>query len=273
MWSTGPQGKKPGLLSIGAHRFSEAKRQWSGVSRPNPRFHVSIQARGAEPRPTDGGSTGGAGIQKRIRHRGFISQRKDGADHGRKQRTLVVKPLNCSARKVRRQLSLPGVRHNLTSLPTRSHSKGTSTSRNCRRRTNSKGASVRVRDEVVARFRHLDILINNLGQARPFGMNNTDSEWDEAFNLNFTTSRKLSEAFLDGMVAQKFGRIICLSATSEPFGMQRLSHLQGCPADLGEGPVAHGGEGRRNGELRLSGNSNDQSDQERIHSARSTHCE
>lgn len=83
----------------------------------------------------------------------------------------------------------------------------------------SKGASVRVRDEVVARFRHLDILINNLGQARPFGMNNTDSEWDEAFNLNFTTSRKLSEAFLDRMVVQKFGRIICLSATSEPFGM------------------------------------------------------
>jgi 3-oxoacyl-[acyl-carrier protein] reductase len=82
-----------------------------------------------------------------------------------------------------------------------------------------KGASLRVRDKVVAQFGHLDILINNLGQARPFGMNNSDSEWDEAFNLNFTTSRKLAEAFIGGMVAQKFGRIICLSATSEPWSV------------------------------------------------------
>ncbi|MDF2434862.1 MAG: 3-oxoacyl-[acyl-carrier protein] reductase, partial [Mucilaginibacter sp.] len=83
----------------------------------------------------------------------------------------------------------------------------------------SNGASLRVRDQVIAQYGHLDILINNLGQARPFGLSNPDSDWDEAFNLNFTTARKFTEAFLDGMVARKFGRIVCLTATSEPFGM------------------------------------------------------
>jgi 3-oxoacyl-[acyl-carrier protein] reductase len=83
----------------------------------------------------------------------------------------------------------------------------------------SSGASLRVRDKVVEQFGHLDILVNNLGQARPFGLSNPDRDWDEAFNLNFSTSRKFTEAFLDRMVARKFGRIICMTATSEPFGM------------------------------------------------------
>ena len=83
----------------------------------------------------------------------------------------------------------------------------------------TKGAADRVRDRVTRELGPLDILINNLGQARPFGMDNPDSDWEEAFNLNFTTSRKLAEAFLGGMRERKFGRIINLASTFEPFGM------------------------------------------------------
>lgn len=72
---------------------------------------------------------------------------------------------------------------------------------------------------VFDQFDHIDILVNNLGQARPFGMDNSDDEWEEAFMLNFTSARKLGEAFVPGMRENKFGRVICLTSTLEPFGM------------------------------------------------------
>lgn len=79
----------------------------------------------------------------------------------------------------------------------------------------------RIRDNVLARFGHIDILVNNLGQARPLTWESTDSEWDEAFALNFTPPRKLAAAFIPGMREQKFGRIVNLTATFEP------SHVSG----------------------------------------------
>ena len=83
----------------------------------------------------------------------------------------------------------------------------------------SKGAAQHIHEKVMAKFGRLDILVNNLGQARPFTLTTPDSDWEEAFNLNFTTSRKLTEAFVQGMVDQKFGRIVFLTATLEPFGI------------------------------------------------------
>lgn len=75
----------------------------------------------------------------------------------------------------------------------------------------------RVRKRVLDEFKYIDILVNNLGQARPFKVhNNPDADWDEAFGINFTPSRKLADAFLPTMLDQKFGRIINLTATSEP---------------------------------------------------------
>lgn len=79
----------------------------------------------------------------------------------------------------------------------------------------------RIRDNVLAAFGHLDILINNLGQARPLTFDSPDSDWDEAFALNFTPPRKLAAAFIPGMQARKFGRIVNLTATLEP------SHVSG----------------------------------------------
>ena len=82
-------------------------------------------------------------------------------------------------------------------------------------------AFARVRDQVLERFGGIDILINNLGQARPFNMETPDSDWDAAFDLNFTPPRKLAEAFIGGMQERKFGRIVNLTGTAEP------SHVSG----------------------------------------------
>ena len=81
---------------------------------------------------------------------------------------------------------------------------------------NQRKSFARIREQVVARFGHLDILVNNLGQARPLSWDSPDSDWDEAFALNFTPPRKLAEAFIPAMRARNFGRIINLTSTLEP---------------------------------------------------------
>lgn len=81
---------------------------------------------------------------------------------------------------------------------------------------NDRSAFDRVRDQVVGRFGRVDIVVNNLGQSRPLAVVSPDSEWDEAFGLNFTPTRKLAEAFIPVMQQRKFGRIVNLTATLEP---------------------------------------------------------
>lgn len=78
------------------------------------------------------------------------------------------------------------------------------------------GAFDRVSAAVLEEHGRLDILVNNLGQARPFDLDTTEAEWEEAFRLNFATPRLLSRPFIPGMVERKFGRIINMTATSEP---------------------------------------------------------
>jgi 3-oxoacyl-[acyl-carrier protein] reductase len=78
------------------------------------------------------------------------------------------------------------------------------------------GAYERVGARVMADFGGVDIVVNNLGQARPFDLETTEEEWDEAFRLNFMTPRRLTSPFVGGMQERGFGRVICLTATSEP---------------------------------------------------------
>jgi 3-oxoacyl-[acyl-carrier protein] reductase len=86
---------------------------------------------------------------------------------------------------------------------------------------NDRSSYASIRDQVLAKVGHLDILVNNLGQARPFTPETPDSDWDEAFALNFTPPRKLAEAFLPVMRERRFGRIVNLTGTLEP------SHVSG----------------------------------------------
>jgi len=86
---------------------------------------------------------------------------------------------------------------------------------------NDRTAFARIKDRALERFDHVDILVNNVGQARPLTWDSPDAAWDEAFALNFTPARKLAQAFLPGMQANRFGRIINLTATLEP------SHVSG----------------------------------------------
>ncbi len=79
----------------------------------------------------------------------------------------------------------------------------------------------RVTGKVMAEFGGVDAVINNLGQARAFDLDTTEEEWAEAFRLNFDTPRRLTTPFIAGMRERGFGRVLCLTATSEP------SHVSG----------------------------------------------
>lgn len=81
------------------------------------------------------------------------------------------------------------------------------------------GMAERVRQTIDEAFGGLDILVNNAGGSRPMKGLGTEEEWDEAMLLNFTSARRLTHAFVTGMQARKFGRILNLTGLDEPLGM------------------------------------------------------
>ena len=83
------------------------------------------------------------------------------------------------------------------------------------------GSFDRIATTVLGELGRVDMVINNLGQARPFDVDTSEEEWNEAFRLNFATPRRLTRPFLPGMAERQWGRVICLTATSEP------SHVSG----------------------------------------------
>ena len=81
-------------------------------------------------------------------------------------------------------------------------------------------AAGRIRTTVLETFGRLDILMNNAGGSRPIpkGLGSPE-QWEEAMRLNFGAGRDLAHAFVDGMRAQKFGRIINITGGEEPMSL------------------------------------------------------
>lgn len=65
----------------------------------------------------------------------------------------------------------------------------------------------------------VEILVNNAGGSRPFGLKGTDADWDEALTLNFTRHRQLTSRLLPGMIDAGWGRIVNITGKSEPEGV------------------------------------------------------
>ena len=65
----------------------------------------------------------------------------------------------------------------------------------------------------------VQVLVNNAGGSRAFGMEGTEAQWEEAFTLNFTRHRQLTHRLLPGMVEGRWGRVINITGKSEPEGL------------------------------------------------------
>lgn len=74
----------------------------------------------------------------------------------------------------------------------------------------------RIAAEAGTALGHIDILVNCAGGSRPTELSASDDEWKEAFALNFTAARRLTQAILPAMRVRQWGRVISLSGSMEP---------------------------------------------------------
>jgi 3-oxoacyl-[acyl-carrier protein] reductase len=80
-------------------------------------------------------------------------------------------------------------------------------------------APTRIRDAALSAYGRVDILINNAGGSRPIPWDSPDAAWDESFSINFTAVRRTTHALLPGMIERRWGRVLCVTGTAEPSGV------------------------------------------------------
>jgi 3-oxoacyl-[acyl-carrier protein] reductase len=81
------------------------------------------------------------------------------------------------------------------------------------------GAPERIATTAVGALGAVDILVNNAGGSRPFKLDATEAQWEEAMTLNFMRQRQLTHRLLDQMMQRKWGRIVNITGKSEPDGI------------------------------------------------------
>jgi len=79
---------------------------------------------------------------------------------------------------------------------------------------------IRTASEALGR---IDILVNSAGGSRPVEGQASDEQWDEAMAVDFTSTRRLTEAALPQMIGQRWGRVVHMTGSSEPHSMN-LAH-------------------------------------------------
>jgi 3-oxoacyl-[acyl-carrier protein] reductase len=77
----------------------------------------------------------------------------------------------------------------------------------------------RIAAEATTALGPIDILVNCAGGSRPTGPDAPEDVWEEAFALNFTAARLLTRALLPAMRQRKWGRIVNISGSMEPRGL------------------------------------------------------
>ena len=83
----------------------------------------------------------------------------------------------------------------------------------------TQGAPERIAAAAFTGLGAVDILVNNAGGSRPFKMDASETQWEEALTLNFTRQRQLAHRLIDQMIARKWGRIVNITGKSEPEGI------------------------------------------------------
>jgi 3-oxoacyl-[acyl-carrier protein] reductase len=81
-------------------------------------------------------------------------------------------------------------------------------------------------DDIASRGA-VEILVNCAGGSRPTTPDSGEDVWDEAFALNFTAVRKLTTALLPAMRKAGWGRIVNISGSMEPRGLNAAIAAKG----------------------------------------------
>lgn len=83
----------------------------------------------------------------------------------------------------------------------------------------AEGSAEKLAAEAEKALGRVDILINAAGGSRPFPFEASKEQWAEAFTVNFIRLRELSHAVIPGMKARNWGRIVNITGSTEPRGL------------------------------------------------------
>jgi 3-oxoacyl-[acyl-carrier protein] reductase len=83
----------------------------------------------------------------------------------------------------------------------------------------AEGSAEKLAAEAEKALGRVDIVINAAGGSRPFPFEASKEQWAEAFMVNFIRLRELSHAVIPGMKARRWGRIVNITGSSEPRGL------------------------------------------------------
>jgi 3-oxoacyl-[acyl-carrier protein] reductase len=86
-------------------------------------------------------------------------------------------------------------------------------------------------EKALATFGHLDILVSNAGifHHQSF-LAMTEEEWDAVLNVDLKGTFNCARAVIGPMVAQRWGRIICVTAISGLTGYPAMTHIAAAKA-------------------------------------------
>ena len=80
-------------------------------------------------------------------------------------------------------------------------------------------ATATLKQAVDDGYGQLDILVNNAGAMVLAPIGTDEQVWIDIMNLKWWAARRVSDVFLPGMIERKYGRIINITGTMEPFGI------------------------------------------------------
>ncbi len=80
-------------------------------------------------------------------------------------------------------------------------------------------AAENIKKSIDDAYGRLDVLVNNAGAAVPAPIGTEEQVWIDVMNLNWWAVRRVSDLFIPEMVERKYGRIINITGTMEPFGI------------------------------------------------------
>lgn len=80
-------------------------------------------------------------------------------------------------------------------------------------------AAAQIRDAVLGHYDEVHVLVNAAGGSRFLPVDAGEDDWREAFAVNFDGLRRLTHAFLDTMRRQRDGRILNVTGSLEPKGL------------------------------------------------------
>ena len=81
------------------------------------------------------------------------------------------------------------------------------------------GSADRLAEAARMALGHVDILVNAAGGSRPYPFEATKEQWAEALLVNFVRLRELAHAVIPGMIGGRWGRIVNITGSSEPRGI------------------------------------------------------